>query len=50
MQTVLRKTATKTKGKAVAKKTGKKTKGNLDAILKAADEARRKGIENYARR
>lgn len=36
MQTVLRKTATKTKGKAVAKKTTKKPKGNIEAILKAA--------------
>ncbi|GMV77514.1 MAG: hypothetical protein AMXMBFR79_06490 [Chitinophagaceae bacterium] len=36
MQTILKKTATKTKGKAVVKKTATKHKGNVDAVLKAA--------------
>ncbi|HMZ46801.1 MAG TPA: hypothetical protein PLU36_08365 [Chitinophagaceae bacterium] len=31
-----RKTATKTKGKSVAKKTSTKQKGNVEAVLKAA--------------
>lgn len=36
MQTVLKKTATKTNSKTVAKKTATKQKGNVDAVLKAA--------------
>ena len=44
MQTVLRKTATKTKGKTVAKKTTKKPKGNIEAIFKAHSQLKAKGI------
>lgn len=50
MQTVLKKTATKTNGKVVAKKTDKKPKkGSYEAVLAAAKFARSRNLENYAK-